>query len=213
MSSLLTDRTYLLTEQYRDASNLNARAQLHARFSANPHGWMPWLFDQLDLPPDCHVLEVGCGPGGLWLENLSRLPEGWDIILSDLSAGMVEQAHLNLRRSRHPFEFAVLDAQAIPFPSEGLDAVIANHMLYHVPDRAGALSEIWRVLKPGGRLVASTVGEAHLRELKALVSRFDPGLASESSAANPSREARSTSPKTLAFSRPSAGERERSHSR
>jgi SAM-dependent methyltransferase len=98
---------------------------------------------------------------------------------------MVHQAHLNLCHSPHPFEFAVLDAQAIPFPGEGFDAVIANHMLYHVPDRAQALSEIERVLKPGGRLVASTVGEAHLRGLQALVSRFDPDEASESSAANP----------------------------
>jgi ubiquinone/menaquinone biosynthesis C-methylase UbiE len=98
---------------------------------------------------------------------------------------MVHQAHLNLCHSPHPFEFAVLDAQAIPFPGEKFDAVIANHMLYHVPDRAQALSEIERVLRPGGCLVASTVGEAHLRELKALVSRFDPDEASESSAANP----------------------------
>ena len=185
MSSLLTDRTYLLTQQYRNASNLNARAQLHARFSTNPYGWLHWLFDQLDLPPGCQVLEVGCGPGGLWLENRSRPPAGWKIVLSDLSAGMVHQARMNLRHSRHPFEFAVLDAQAIPFPGKWFDAVIANLMLYHVPNRVQALSEIWRVLKPGGRLVASTVGEAHLRELKALVSRFGPDLASESSAANP----------------------------
>jgi len=185
MSNLLTDRTYLLTQQYRNASNLNARVQLHARFSTNQYGWMPWLFDQLSLPPGCHVLEVGCGAGNLWLENLPRLPEAWKIVLSDLSAGMVHQAHLNLCHSPHPFEFAVLDAQAIPFPGEGFDAVIANHMLYHVPDRAQALSEIRRVLKPGGRLVASTVGEAHLRGLQALVSRFDPDMVSESSAANP----------------------------
>jgi ubiquinone/menaquinone biosynthesis C-methylase UbiE len=176
VSNLLTDQTYLLTEQYQNAANLNARIQLHARFSANQYGWMPWLFDQLDLPPNCHILELGCGPGDLWLENLARLPEGWEIVLSDFSAGMLHQARSNLGHNQHPFEFALVDAQATPFPGERFDAVIANHMLYHVPDRAKALSEIERVLKPGGRFYASTVGEAHLGEIQALVNRFDPGL-------------------------------------
>ena len=174
--SELTDREHLLTKQYRDASNLNARIQLHAGFSTNQYGWCLWLFDQLDLPRECRILELGCGPGGLWLENLARLPEGWDIVMTDFSAGMVQQARRNLQDHR-PFEFAIVDAQAISFPSERFDAVIANHMLYHVPGVAKALSEMRRVLKPGGRFYASTIGDAHMEELWALVDRFEPDLA------------------------------------
>jgi SAM-dependent methyltransferase len=50
--------------------------------------------------------------------------------------------------------------------------------LYHVPEQSRALAEIQRVLKPGGRLYASTVGQCHLGEIAALVERFDTRLAS-----------------------------------
>jgi SAM-dependent methyltransferase len=69
----------------------------------------------------------------------------------------------------------VADAQAIPFPDRHFGAVIANHMLYHVPDRAAALAEIHRVLRPGGRLYATTAGRRHLHELGELVRAFDSG--------------------------------------
>jgi len=169
-----SDPAYLSTEQYRDASNLKARIDLHVRFSTNEYGWHRWVFDQFNLPPESRILELGCGPGLLWLENLHRIPGGWDITLSDLSPGMLQEARRNLRQGQRPFEWGVIDAQAIPFEDERFDGVIANHMLYHVPDRAKAFSEIRRVLRPGGRFYASTVGRAHLRELYALVGRVDP---------------------------------------
>jgi ubiquinone/menaquinone biosynthesis C-methylase UbiE len=160
-----TDREYLLNQQYRDASNLNARMQLHQRFSTNKHGWHRWVFDQIHLPPRARVLELGCGPGTLWCENGERLPEGWEITLSDFSAGMVQEAQRNLADIQRNFTFEAVDAQAIPFATARFDTVIANHMLYHVPDRTKAYAEIRRVLKPEGRFYAATNGPAHLREL------------------------------------------------
>lgn len=86
-----TARQYLTTRQYRDASNLNARGSLHARFTTNPYPWFRWLFDQLLTlaPTDACILEVGAGPASLWTENLDRLPPRWRITLTDLSDGMV----------------------------------------------------------------------------------------------------------------------------
>jgi SAM-dependent methyltransferase len=174
----VSDPEYLRAQQYRDATNLNARIALHVRFSTNAYGWMPWVFDQLTLAPDSRVLELGCGPGRLWQLNLTRMPAGWDVTLSDFSPGMVRQARHNLDAQAGRFHFAVVDAQALPFAGERFDAVIANHMLYHVPDRARALGEMRRVLRPGGRLYASTVGRAHLREIRELLRRFDPAVLS-----------------------------------
>src|SRR5919108_178157 len=57
------------------------------------------------------------------------------------------------------------DAQALPFDPDEFDVVVANHMLYHVPDPALAVAELARVLRPGGTLLAATNGHRHLREL------------------------------------------------
>jgi ubiquinone/menaquinone biosynthesis C-methylase UbiE len=108
---------------------------------------------------------LGCGPGTLWRENCERVPESWQITLSDFSPGMAQEARRNLTGARPGFAFGVLDAQAIPFAAASFDAVIANHMLYHVPDRTKAYAEIRRVLKPEGRCYAATNGPAHMREL------------------------------------------------
>jgi SAM-dependent methyltransferase len=123
-------------------------------------------------------LELGCGAGNLWLENLDRLPGSLEIDLSDFSSGMLLQARFNLSKASTPFKFKVIDAQSIPFESQCFDVVIANHMLYHVPDIRRALLEIKRVLKPDGRFYASTIGESHLKEMHDLVTRFDPELPS-----------------------------------
>lgn len=166
--SSFSDQKYLLNEQYKDASNLKARIMLHARFSTNKYGWHKWLFDQFQIAPGSRVLELGCGPGLLWASNRERIPADWQITLSDFSAGMLQAAQHTLAQSQHPFAFQVIDAQSIPFEDASLDVVIANHMLYHVPDRHRALAEIRRVLKPDGRLYASTVGGQHLKEIRAL---------------------------------------------
>jgi SAM-dependent methyltransferase len=77
-------------------------------------------------------------------------------------------------------EYRVADARALPFPDASFDAVLACHMLYHVPDRARAYAEVKRVLRPGGRFVAATNVWTHLIELRELLTRF--GVASAMSA-------------------------------
>ena len=171
--SEINDQEYLREDQYKDASNLNARIRLHVEFSTNKYGWFRWVFDQYELTSRARVLELGCGPGDLWLENMDRIPKGWQLTLSDFSPGMLDQAEENLSKFAHRKKFELIDAQAIPYQDDLFDIVIANHFLYHVPDRTKALSEIRRVLKPDGRFYATTVGVNHLKELPELVARFD----------------------------------------
>jgi ubiquinone/menaquinone biosynthesis C-methylase UbiE len=172
MSSKLANPEYL-RKQYQDSSNLQMRITLHDRFSVNKQGWLPWVFDQFDVPHGGRVLEVGCGPGTLWVENAPRIPHDWDITLTDFSHGMVREAACNCRPVSERFKYVAGDAQALPFDAGQLDVVIANHMLYHVPNIAKSLADIRRVLKSGGRLYASTVGRDHMRELHELGGRFD----------------------------------------
>ncbi|WP_420643670.1 class I SAM-dependent methyltransferase [Candidatus Leptofilum sp.] len=163
------DSDYLQKNQYKDSSNLDARANLHRKFSTAKVRWQPWAFDLLRLEPGMRVLECGCGPGWLWRENIDRLPDGCDIILTDLSPGMVAEAEAALATSNHRFDFQPSNIQALDFADSTFDVVVANHMLYHVPDLAQGLAEVRRVLKPNGRLVAATNGDNHMKELPLLI--------------------------------------------
>ena len=169
-----SDQEYLRYNQYRNSSNLNARFDLHDRFSINKYGWHRWVFDHFNFPSQSRLLELGCGGAYLWTKNQDRIPKEWDIILSDFSPGMLQDARSNLRSLNHPIRFEVTDAQSISFEEASFDGVIANQMLYHVPDRNKAFSEIYRVLKPEGRFFAATNGQSHLKELGELAQRFRP---------------------------------------
>ena len=168
----LSDPAFV-ARQYGDAANLDARISLHQRFGAAEEPLPRWIFGQLDGPPDARILELGCGPGLLWTENRGRVPDGWSVTLTDASAGMVREAEGRLGPD-HRFRFLVADAQEIPFRDGTFDAVLANHMLYHVPDVSRALSEAARVLRPDGRLYAATNGEGHMRELGPMRHVLDP---------------------------------------
>ena len=74
------------------------------------------------------------------VDYASRIPAGWSITLSDFSPGMLDAAWRNLVVTGRAFQFKEIDAQSIPFEDETFDAVIANHMLYHVPDRPKAIA-------------------------------------------------------------------------
>ncbi len=74
----------------------------------------------------------------------------------------------------HPFTYRAFDAQDIPFPDESFDAIVANHMLFHLTDRDQALSEMRRVLRPGGSFYATTTGQSHMREFRELIASFCP---------------------------------------
>jgi SAM-dependent methyltransferase len=182
----IPDKQEEVRAQYENPEKLNVRISLHDKFSINPYGWQRWVFDQLALPPVCKVLELGSGPGNLWTDNLGRIPPGWEITLSDFSGGMLKIARCTLEGQRS-FEYKQIDAcmSPLPFETEKFDAVIANHMLFYVPDRPALFAEIRRVLRCEGHLYATTTGQKHLWELVDLASHFDAGMLNWGSVANP----------------------------
>ena len=161
-----------IANQYRDSSRLNARFRLHRDFSTSQYPFPHWVFDQLDFNTTTSILDIGCGPGYLWLENRERVHHEWEIVLVDRSFGMLAEAHKNLRFRGLKVGWLNSDARALPLDERVFDVVVANHMLYHVEDRPGVLGEICRVMKPEGLLYAATNGREHLREIRELIERF-----------------------------------------
>jgi ubiquinone/menaquinone biosynthesis C-methylase UbiE len=161
------DQGYLRDEQYRDPAKLTARVNLHRRYGTAPVAWFPWMADQVEWPSTADVLEVGCGPGWLWAEATEQLPPGLRLTLTDLSPGMVDAAASRVT-ALDRFELVEsrpADAQALPYDDASFDVVLANAMLYHVPDPSAAVGELARVMRSDGVVVASTIGHRHLREL------------------------------------------------
>ena len=106
--SRLSESDYLL-EQYKTSDNLDARRDLHSMFSTEK-----WIFDQIDMTPDGNLIEAGCGTGALWLENVDRIPPGWQITLSDMSPGMLEKTRTDLASSSSDITCKTFDIQEIP---------------------------------------------------------------------------------------------------
>lgn len=169
----ISDRS-VVCGQYATAARLNTRIGIHEKYSRNRQPFGEWIVSHYGLRPGERVLEVGCGTGSMW--QGVTLPEGCRVTLTDFSCGMLEAARENT--GHLAADYAVADVQALPYEDGAFDVVIANMMLYHVPDIAGALREIRRVLKPGGRFFAATFGENGVVQAVArmLGMRFDANM-------------------------------------
>lgn len=97
------------------------------------------------------ILDLGCGPGALALRLARRRPS-CALAGVDLSPAMVRLARSRLRREgmEGRLRFAEGNATALPFPEASFDLVLSTLSLHHWRDRAGAMREIHRVLRPDG---------------------------------------------------------------
>lgn len=167
----LTRTEASLKNQYRNASNISARIQLHTRFSKNKKGWFTWIYERLSLREGMNILEVGCGDGALW-KGLN-IPEKVSLTLTDISEGMIRDIRKVFGEDRKYLRLLSCDCQAVPFEDNTFDLVVANHVLFYCGDVEKACREIHRVLKPGGRVIAATYGKHHMQEINRLVLGFD----------------------------------------
>jgi SAM-dependent methyltransferase len=150
----IDDRSYV-REQYASEAGLAARKGVYTEVTgADPR---EIVFDAVAEVRPKSVLDVGCGEGEL-AERMTRELAA-EVIAIDQSERMVE-----LARERD-VDARVGDVQDLPFPDCVFDVAVAAWMLYHAPELDGALGELARVLKPGGRLVATTNAADHLIEM------------------------------------------------
>lgn len=171
----LTGMEKSLKSQYQNSSNISARIRLHKDFSVNQTGWFPWLFEQCMTPDRRDILEIGCGNGALWTENMSRLSSYPDIhvTMTDISEGMIRDVRRNIGTDDLRFSFIACDCHNLPFKNESFDLIFANHVLFYCDDISKVCKEVLRVLKPGGIFCCSTYGTSHMQEITSLVQEFD----------------------------------------
>ncbi|KEY70488.1 hypothetical protein S7711_09989 [Stachybotrys chartarum IBT 7711] len=147
---------HAISQYSATSANLSRRNALHA-WNTHSQGWYSWVRDR--LPKTGTLLEIGAGMGELWRQPHHDIA-GLDLVLTDFSEAMCDE----LRKV--PGAVVVqCDAHNLPFDDASFDAVVANHMLYHLDDPDKALSEFARVLRPGGRVFIALNGEDHLPEL------------------------------------------------
>lgn len=150
-------------EQYGTSQNLDIRIAIHQKYSVNKQGFGNWIFQQYELFEGYKILELGCGNGSMWSKNIKRLPNDCKLTLSDFSENMLSTAKKNVP-AESGVSFEIIDIQNIPYEDNSFDIVIANMMLYHVPNLSKALSEVRRILKPQGKFYCATYGENGIME-------------------------------------------------
>jgi SAM-dependent methyltransferase len=115
--------------------------------------------ERLDLRPGERVLDVCCGSGASALPAAERVAPGGSVVAADLAVRLIDLARAKARRRRLTnIEFRIADMEALGLEEGGFDAVVCVFGVFFVPDMAAAVRELWRHVRPGGRLAITTWG-------------------------------------------------------
>jgi len=120
------------------------------------------LLDKVGTGPSLRILDVATGPGYAAAAATARGAQGVGI---DFSEPQIELA----REQFADTEFRVGDAEALPFPDQSFDGVVMNFGILHFPRPEVAISEAFRVLKPGGRLAFTVWATSEVSKAFAIV--------------------------------------------
>jgi ubiquinone/menaquinone biosynthesis C-methylase UbiE len=132
-------------------------AEVYGWFTAQPtwRASCAALADHLPEPGGRRIVDLGCGPGVSTFE-LARLRPSDRLVGLDLAGRMLAEARRRARGRGMPasgIQWLRADAGHLPFASGSVDALTGHSFLYLLPDQRRALAEMWRVLRPGGRVV------------------------------------------------------------
>jgi SAM-dependent methyltransferase len=150
------DNPVLVQWEYASEERLRARNAIYRDLLEGENA-EDQIFAAVAAASPRRVLDIGCGTGELAERIATEL--GADVVAADQSGRMV-----NLARELG-LDARIADIQALPFLDGEFDCVVAGWVLYHVQDRNRAISEVARVLRPGGRFVAATMGVDNFAEV------------------------------------------------
>jgi len=117
------------------------------------HQWRQRAVDRAEVGPGSDALDICCGTGDLALELRRRIGPDGRVVGSDFSEPMLELARRKSGEEGLPVEFGWADALDLPYGDASFDAVTIGFGARNLADLPEGLSEMARVLRPGGRLV------------------------------------------------------------
>lgn len=123
-----------------------------------------------------HVLDVGCGNGYV----LSRYARAGAVVTGvDITSTAIDLTRKRFEIENLAGQFQEIDGAALPFPDNSFDVVCSMGVLHHIADPKPIVQEMWRVLKPGGRLIVMLYNRHSWKNLVLLRVRrwFDPQFA------------------------------------
>jgi SAM-dependent methyltransferase len=125
-----------------------------ARLLAMKHPYFRAMAAELGLQPDDDLLDVGCGSAGLLVEQASHVRHVAGLDASEIQVGMARR-RLAERIAARTAEIVLGDAAALPWEDGRFSVVASLDTMKFIPDPEGALREMCRVLRPGGRAVVT----------------------------------------------------------
>jgi ubiquinone/menaquinone biosynthesis C-methylase UbiE len=123
-----------------------------------PGLFIPWgkvLLDEVGLAPGEHVLDVACGPGTVTRLAAERVGANGRVVGADISPSMLAIARAKPAPTGATIEYVETGAAPLAIGTAEFDAVVCQQGLQFFPDRAAALLEMRRALKPGGRVAVA----------------------------------------------------------
>jgi len=108
------------------------------------------LLKELRALPAGRLLDIGCGTGELAARLAQR---GWHVTGLDLCERMLHQARIKLNGDGGSVHLTVGDSERLPFASGAFDAVTCANSFHHYPHQERVVSDMYRVLRPGGHLL------------------------------------------------------------
>jgi ubiquinone/menaquinone biosynthesis C-methylase UbiE len=120
------------------------------------------VFELGELRAGQTLLDVGCGTGTLAIEAAARVGEAGRVAGIDPAPRQIARARAKARRAGLGIDFRVAAIEGLPFPEGAFDVVTSTLRMHHLPDdlKRQGLTEIARVVKPGGRLVVCDFKES-----------------------------------------------------